>query len=400
MCFRVINYGACNAGIDVKIEGFNDKLPLLTKLVFQTLATLDFQDEDYVRIHEELVRSYRNALMKPGKHAAYSRLLVLKLHLWGMDPLLHELEGMTATEIRDFVNRDSESYILKDAHVRCLFMGNLSSGEALDLGKTVSELLDASGLPGVGDRTLRIPDNWSLLLTEKAINIEEENSAVEIYIQCGLATDPRTRALVDMVDQLMYEPCYDTLRTKEQLGYTVSSGSRLTHGVMGFGIFVQSGTHGPLYLDERVESFLVGFEQRLMEMPAEEFEQNRQSLLKAKKMKDKSMIEEVERAWDGLVNRGSDFMARKDEVAALEEVTQNEVIQFYSKFFTPAASGSIRKRLAVYVAGKEHREDGSISAEAAPTWVTRVIGDVEMFKRDCSKNLESSFYPAVTIPSL
>jgi secreted Zn-dependent insulinase-like peptidase len=39
----------------------------------------------------------------------------------------------------------------------------------------------------------------------------------------------------------VYEPCYDTLRTKEQLGYTVHSGMRLTHGVLGFCVLVVSG---------------------------------------------------------------------------------------------------------------------------------------------------------------
>lgn len=382
------------------MEGFNEKLPLLTKLIFQTLVNLVFKDEDYVRIHESLLRSYRNALMKPGKHATFSRLRVLKLHLWGMGPLLQELESITANEVRDFINsQNTELYMLKDAHVTCLFMGNISSEESLQLGTTVSELIGASGSPGTGDRTLRIPENWSLLVTEKAVNADEENSALELYIQCGTAADSYLRSLVDMVDQLMFEPCYDTLRTKEQLGYTVSSGSRLTHGIMGFGIFVQSGTHGPLYLDERVESFLTSFGQRLAEMSAEEFEQNRQSLLKVKKMKDKSMIEEVERAWDGLVNRGGDFMARRDEVTALERVTQKEVIRFYSDNFMPAGPDSVRKRLVVYVAGKRYLQEGAIAAEAAPAWITRVISDVEMFKQECSKKLESFFYPAVILSS-
>jgi hypothetical protein len=41
--------------------------------------------------------------------------------------------------------------------------------------------------------------------------------------------------------QVASEPCYDTLRTKQQLGYTVHCGMRLTHGVLGFCIVVVSG---------------------------------------------------------------------------------------------------------------------------------------------------------------
>jgi hypothetical protein len=62
-------------------------------------------------------------------------------------------------------------------------------------------------------------------------------------LQMGPSSDVRQRALLDLADQLIYEPCYDTLRTKEQLGYTVSSGSRLTHGVLGFCVVVVSAKY-------------------------------------------------------------------------------------------------------------------------------------------------------------
>ena len=34
---------------------------------------------------------------------------------------------------------------------------------------------------------------------------------------------------------------YDTLRTKEQLGYSVNAAVRLTHGMLGFAVVVVSG---------------------------------------------------------------------------------------------------------------------------------------------------------------
>lgn len=54
-----------------------------------------------------------------------------------------------------------------------------------------------------------------------------------------------TRPLLCVV-QVMHEPCYDALRTKQQLGYTVHCGVRLTHGVLGFAVVVVSGVLFPL----------------------------------------------------------------------------------------------------------------------------------------------------------
>lgn len=42
----------------------------------------------------------------------------------------------------------------------------------------------------------------------------------------------------------MYEPCFDTLRTKEQLGYSAHSGTRRTHGVLALCVVVVSGAAG------------------------------------------------------------------------------------------------------------------------------------------------------------
>lgn len=41
--------------------------------------------------------------------------------------------------------------------------------------------------------------------------------------------------------QIAGEPAYDALRTKQQLGYSVHVGTRLTHGALGFCVTVASG---------------------------------------------------------------------------------------------------------------------------------------------------------------
>lgn len=59
--------------------------------------------------------------------------------------------------------------------------------------------------------------------------------------------------------QVLYEPVYDTLRTKQQLGYSVSSGARLTHGVCGFCVVVVSPAFSAAEVEGRIENFLQDF---------------------------------------------------------------------------------------------------------------------------------------------
>jgi len=367
-------------GIDIKVEGFSHKLPLLATFIFKTIAALQFTDEDFTRIHEQLVRSYRNANMKPLKHANYLRLRLLKKEMWPLEALRPEIEAVTAAEIRAFL-----PVLLKETHIESLIFGNVTEKEAISLGEAARAALGAVSTATQNDVCLRLPDpSCSWLLHAPVVNAEEENSAVEIYFQCGLSHDPRRRALLDCVDQLVYEPCYDTLRTKEQLGYIVSSSPRLTHGTSGFCVVVQSGVHGPVHLDSRVDVFLSGFLERLKNMDSTEFEKNREALLANKLMKDRNLAEEAERAWDVVTNRGQDFKLREEEVEAIKNLKQEEVVDYFEKVISPG--GVDRRKVAVHIAGKAHGDD--LKAENVPDGVVEVSQIDEMKQK-------YGFYPEI-----
>lgn len=60
---------------------------------------------------------------------------------------------------------------------------------------------------------------------------------------------------IDLVSQILSEPCYNILRTQEQLGYIVFSGVRKANGAKGLRILVQSTKH-PEFVETRIEKFL------------------------------------------------------------------------------------------------------------------------------------------------
>lgn len=78
------------------------------------------------------------------------------------------------------------------------------------------------------------------LLRAPTKNPQEDNSVAEIYLQIGQDSIAQ-RACADMLEQVAGEPCYNTLRTQEQLGYSVGCGVRLTHAALGFAFTVVSG---------------------------------------------------------------------------------------------------------------------------------------------------------------
>ena len=68
----------------------------------------------------------------------------------------------------------------------------------------------------------------------------QDNSVAEVYFQLG-RDSVEERARADMLEQVAGEPCYNILRTREQLGYSVHCGVRLTHAALGFALIVVSG---------------------------------------------------------------------------------------------------------------------------------------------------------------
>lgn len=61
--------------------------------------------------------------------------------------------------------------------------------------------------------------------------------------------------LLELFCQIISEPCFDILRTQEQLGYLVFSGIRRSSGAQGLRIIIQSDKK-PQDIEERIESFI------------------------------------------------------------------------------------------------------------------------------------------------
>ena len=185
-------------------------------------------------------------------------------------------------------------------------------------------------------------------------NPEEVNSAIEnIYIlgvEVGLSTDKEglaSEAMLQLISHLLSEPCFDQLRTKEQLGYIVSVSHTKISQLLALRVIVQSNHKDPEYLDDRIELFLNQYRENLMGMGSEEFQANvnavREHLLEKPKNLNQVMLlqylayfslalQESSTFWEE-INTSTYFFQRKSNVAELlSEVTLSETIEFYDKF--------------------------------------------------------------------
>lgn len=153
--------------------------------------------------------------------------------------------------IRDFLSR---------MHVECLIHGNVDKKKALSLANIVEQkfnMRNANTLPLLS-RQLLLKREYKLVNQESyrfvTKNEFHKSSCAELYLQCGMQSDT-ANVFIDLVSQILCEPCYNTLRTKEQLGYIVFCASRKANSAQGIRFIVQSAKH-PSYVEERIETFL------------------------------------------------------------------------------------------------------------------------------------------------
>lgn len=138
--------------------------------------------------------------------------------------------------------------------------------------------------------------------------------------------------LLELFCQIISEPCFNTLRTKEQLGeskqqlepllpvmlsstpaspqtppgYIVFSGPRRANGVQGLRFIIQS-EKAPHYLESRVEAFLRTMEKTLEEMNEEAFQKHIQALAIRRLDKPKKLSAECAKYWGEIISQQYNF---------------------------------------------------------------------------------------------
>jgi insulysin len=146
-------------------------------------------------------------------------------------------------------------------------------------------------------------------------NRNEPNSALTYYVHYGPRTDRCLRVTAALLTQILTEPAFNILRTKEQLGYIVGASTWAAPGdnEEGLRIVVQS-ERGPVYLEERVEAFLDHMKGVIECMSDEQFAEQKNGLERKWREVPKNLNEEAGRYWAQIDSRFLDFLRSKPPI--------------------------------------------------------------------------------------
>jgi len=270
--------------------------------------------------------------------------------------------------------------------------GNITRTQAKELLLQVEEMVDhrtyerrLPPLSPMRPRTIELPITTNgTLLREMSEHVEETNSTVEVYYQFGKAIIFQDYAYADLLQQLMSEPLFYHLRTKQQLGYEVYCRTRDTYGVLGFSICVQSASHPSGEIALCIDRFIQEeFVQILKEMSFDTFKRHVDTMKRLQSQKDTNLTEETYRYWEEIQSRTYEFHAIPEIVKSFDECTKEELIERYSKWMLtdePIEEGGARK-LRVHVIGKNCSQYLPIEKLVSENEVPHIINNLREYKK-------------------
>ncbi len=369
-------------GIDISVHGYNDKMAVLLEKILTTVRSLEIREDRFDIIKERTARKYKNwAYQQPYYQIGdYSRWL-LSERSWMNDSYAKELPHITVEDIRAFA-----SELLQQAHIEVLAHGNVYKEDVKKIGNLIESTLKPRALPP-SDWLLRrnviVPEGSNFIYKQKLGDPANVNHAIEYYLDVGHVMDIKLRARLQLVGQMTDEPSFDQLRTKEQLGYVVWSGVRPAAVTMGYRVLIQS-ERDPDYLESRIDAFLLKFKTDLESMTDEDFEGHKRSLVSKRLEKLKNLDFETNRLWAYLSGEYYNFYQVDRDVAAIRELSKEDVKQFYAHYIDPESSR--RRKVSVHLEAQASSEVPEVSAGEQKAQFVGLLGqaltsmDVEVDK--------------------
>ena len=190
-----------------------------------------------------------------------------------------------------------------------------------------------------------------------ALNAAEKNSAAEVYLQVGMDEGDDWLHLV-LISQLLEQPFYAELRTKQQLGYIVQSSVSESNGVRALVFSVQSSVLPPPQVEERIDAFLTGYRATLAALSEAELGAYRESLAVQATDVDKRLGQQASRMWSEIVQRRYDYGRPWRTSRRVRKVTREQLLAFYDRVLMPGAPAG--RRLATHVFAKSAAPPGLV----------------------------------------
>lgn len=189
----------------------------------------------------------------------------------------------------------------------------------------------------------------------KNLNEEDVNSAIVNVYQIG-PYSYESQVLLDLLEIVANVPLFHTLRTVEQLSYTVMFTSNESENILHYEIRVasQESKFTAEYVDERIENFRRNLVKIIGNLSADDFDTAKMALARKKLKEPIDLDEEARQNWTEISKNRYEFDRRCKEVECLSTVTKERLLEFYRAHY-----GENERKLSIQVIGNTKKSDNA-----------------------------------------
>lgn len=245
---------------------------------------------------------------------------------------------------------------LKNLKMKVLIQGNLTKSQSLALVENVQKNLnqEVMKVKELGEKAIHLIPKGEAYLRVKSLMPSDKNSVIKNYYQIDRATIESV-CLLELLVKVMREPLFNFIRTKEQLGYSVSCAGKNEGDVLGLIITVESQEkrHSSWTVDNKIESFLQSFSSYLEKISEEDFVIMKSSIIASKRSSDTDLETEVNRNWIEIKDSKYEFERNEHEALQLELLCKNDLTIFFKDHF----SSENMKKLSTQVIANADSDD-------------------------------------------
>jgi len=328
-------------GARLVFSGYNEKLSDFAAYVTETLVrnikdVLPRNENELDRYKDRISRALSSFDVKqPYSHAIYYSSLLLnpRNSSFTNAALRNALSIVTLSQLTLYAET-----IWSYGKGIALIQGNMSEKEALSFVDNIDKVLGFKIL-SVTDYPVQLvalplpTEKYPTKLKISEPNASNKNSASKVTIQC-MKRNVKSHVLIEVLSAILETPFYEDLRTKRQLGYIVSSGTKAVEETRTLSLVIQSSVAPAEKLTNEIIKFLDNFRKSVLDPLTEDALLSVIKGLVAKKTEpDKKLSIEASRNWNEIFTDRFQFNRLQLEAIQLLDLSKDDLSMFWSQIY-------------------------------------------------------------------
>ena len=389
--------------LEIMIKGFNDSLKSGLNEFLSFIQNLELTPEKHNEMlhlqKEEYLKKLKNSFLKRSYEVSvkYMKVLLTK-GLIDKKDLIDYLSNNEIT-LEDLINFKKNMF--KDTNSYWLIQGNLKKETALEIVNSTNEIFKINVDKKVtksfyAKRVVQLNPNINYTYRFLHPNKSEPDSTISTVFQFG-RLEKEEEQYFNLLNSFLSEKFFDTLRTKETLGYIIYITKFLSLDIYHLVCIIQSQVKDPEYCNGRIRNFFKEKENDIKNITDEDFNSHINSLLIEETKKDIKLKEQFNRNWDEIALKRFKFNIREENAEFIKKCTKEGFIHFFEENFKK----NMKKLDVEYVCEKHWEENERQLKEEIKDCESikkRIVLDKISDFQDCNRlypSTHSAFYKEV-----